>query len=143
MDLAWGIIILALGLIGWLGQLIAWLAPETALRWSLMEAEADVEPTYWADARGEAAWDSLVLWVLPLAGLLLIVGDPNWTVPGLVGGGMYVYFGGRAIFARRSMLGRGLRIGTPSTVRFANVAMPAFGVVGLVTVVAAAMSIWA
>ena len=46
-----------------------WLWPETGVRLGLAEAEADVEPVFWADVRGEAAWDALVTWTLPAAGI--------------------------------------------------------------------------
>ena len=117
MDIVWGIVLLILGLLGWVGQSIVWLWPETGVRLGLAEAEADVEPVFWADVRGEAAWDALVTWTLPVAGLLLMVGNPAWAYFGLVGGGIYLYFGGRGIFQRLSMRRRGMRIGSDQGVK--------------------------
>ena len=48
------------------------------------------------------------MWTLPLAGLLLIVGHEAWAWLGLVGGGMYVYFGGRGILTRLELQRREL-----------------------------------
>ena len=45
MNIVWGITVVALALLAWAGQTIALLAPTAAVRWKLMEAEADVEPT--------------------------------------------------------------------------------------------------
>ena len=141
MDLAWGLIILVLGSIAWLGQMTAWLAPRTAVRLSLIEAEADVEPTYWADIRGEAIWDTLILWTLPLAGLLLVLDEPGWAVFGLVGGGAFLYFAGRGIVTRRTMQAEGLRVGAPQNVRMGYVFLLVWGVVALVTSVVAATAL--
>jgi len=141
MDLAWGLIVLVLGSIAWLGQMTAWLAPRTAVRLSLMEAEADVEPTYWADIRGEAIWDTLILWTLPLAGLLLVLDEPGWAVFGLVGGGAFLYFAGRGIVTRRTMQAEGLRVGAPQNVRMGYVFLLVWGVVALVTSAVAATAL--
>jgi hypothetical protein len=132
---------LALGLLAWLGQLVSWLAPSSAVRLSLMEAEADVEPVYWVDIRGEAAWDSLTLWTLPLAGSLLVLGEPWWAVFGLIGGGAFLYFAGRGIVTRRAMQRRELRIGAPQNIRLGYALLATWGAVALVTCVAAAASL--
>lgn len=138
MDLALGLVIVIVASIGWLGQVVSWLAPGTAVRLSLMEAEADVEPVYWADIRGEALWDSLVLWTLPLAGLLLVLDEPWWAVFGLVGGGAFLYFAGRGIVTRQGMQRRGLRIGAPQNVKLAYAFLGIWGVVAMATCVVAA-----
>ncbi|MCP4966190.1 MAG: hypothetical protein GY926_13265 [bacterium] len=49
MNVIWGIVVVVLSLLAWGGQTLAWFAPSTAVRWQLMEAEDDVEPTFWAD----------------------------------------------------------------------------------------------
>ena len=137
MDVVWAIVILALGLLAWLGQSLAWLIPDRAQRLGLVESEAAVEPVYWADIRGEALWDMATLWVLPVTGVLLLMGHWAWAPMGLIAGGMYVYFGGRGITTRREMLRRGLRIGDPSGVRTAIVALATWAIVGGVTALAA------
>ena len=108
MGILWGVVVVALSLLCWGGQAIAWFAPATAVRLTLMEAEDSVEPTYFADGRGEALWDMFTLWTMLVAGVLLIVDNPAWAYFGLVGGGMYVYFAGRGIFTRRAMQQPGL-----------------------------------
>jgi hypothetical protein len=96
----------------WAGQVVNWLWPETAVRLRLTEPEATVEPVFWVDARAEAAWDSLVGWTLPLAGLLLRLDVAAWADLGLLGGGIYLYFRGRGIVRRLAMQRRGMRIGS-------------------------------
>lgn len=56
----------------------------------MTEAETDVEPAFWADVRGEAAWDFLTTWILLIAGILLVLEDPVWPYFGLVDGGFYL-----------------------------------------------------
>lgn len=143
MDVAWGLVTVVLGSIAWLGQVVAWLAPGTAVRLTLMEAEVDVEPVYWADIRGEAQWDALILWTLPLAGLLLLLGERWWTVFGLVGGGAFLYFAGRGIVTRRIYGAQGFRIGAPHSVRIGYAFLLIWGAVALVTITAAAVSLMA
>ena len=136
MDIAWGVVILVLGLLAWGGQVLAWLAPRRAARLGLVEAEASVEPVLWADIQGEALWDSLSLWTLAAAGLLLVIGEPAWAYLGLIGGGMYVYFGGRGILTRLALMRGGFRVGNPSSVRLGLVMLGVWGVAGAITALA-------
>ena len=136
-----GTVVVALSLLCWGGQLIAWLAPGTAVKLSLMEAEEDVETSFWADARGEVVWDALTLWTMVIAGILVIIDEPAWAYFGLVGGGMYVYFAGRGILTRLAMQRRGLKIGTTANVRLGLTFLAVWGVMGLITIVAAASAL--
>ncbi len=137
MDLIWGVAIIALGLLAWVGQAISWLAPAAAARLSLADAEGSVDDAFWADGRGEALWDAFTLWTLPLAGLLLLANHEAWTWLGLVGGGMYAYFSGRGILTRLELRRRGHRIGDPSSVRVGLSALFIWGLAGVVTIAAA------
>lgn len=137
MDLFWGLVLLVLGLVAWVGQLISWLWPNMAGRWGIAESEADVDPVLWADIRGEAPWDALVIWTLPAAGVLLILDVSAWAYLGLVGGGIYLYFGGRGIFQRLSMQRRSMRIGSEQSVRVFLVFLTLWAVGGLITIFAA------
>ena len=134
MDILWGSVILVLSLLAWGGQAIAWLAPTAAERFGLIEERSSVEPVYWADIRGEARWDTLTLWTLVIAGILLIFGSDEWAYFGLVGGGSYVYFAGRGVSARMAMQRRGFRIGTPSNIRVGYAFLIVWGVMALVTI---------
>ena len=141
MELVWGVVIFALGLLAWGGQAVTWIAPERAAALSLAESEASVDAVYWADIRGEAPWDTFTLWALPLAGVLLIAGHEAWTWLGLLGGGIYLYFGGRGLFTRLEIRRRGHRIGEPANVRL-NLAMCAvWATAGSITAVAGAAAL--
>jgi len=141
MGIFWGIVLVVLGVIGWGGQTISWIAPSTAVRLGLSEAENEVEPTFWADIRGEAAWDSLTLWSLPVAGALLLLDSAAWPYFALVGGGMYLYFGGRGILTRVVMLRRDLRIGAPSQIPANLIFLAIWGVTAAITIVAAVIAL--
>ena len=141
MRTSWGLVVTMLSLLAWGGQALSWLSPARAVRWKVMEAEDDVEPTFWADVRGEAMWDTFTLWTMAVAGVLLIAGEDAWVYFGLVGGGMYLYFGGRGILARAEMARRGLRIGSPQNVRLGYVFSAVWAAMALVTIAAAIVSI--
>ncbi len=138
MNQAWGIVLIIFtGLMGWLMQVIVTVAPSLASKLGAVEPEAGVDPTFFVDAQGEAVWDALILWVLPVAGILLVMDSPYWAYFGLVGGGMYLYFAGRGIVVRRAMQRRGIPIGNPDTLKLYYAFLVLWGLVGLVTIVLA------
>jgi hypothetical protein len=117
MDIIWGILLIVFGLIAWGGQILSALRPRFAEKLGLMEPKADVDIAFYADTRGEAKWDSITLWSLPLAGVLIILNNPSWIYFGMVGGGIYLYFAGRAIFTRLELKKRSIRIGKPQLLK--------------------------
>lgn len=135
MEIVWGVLIVVVSLPCWGGQAISWLAPSAAERWNLTEAESSVDPVFYGDVRGEAMWDTLTLWVMPVAGLLLAVGSDAWPFVGLVAGGMYVYFGGRGVATRREIARRGGRIGDPATLSLFFTALIVWGITGAAVIV--------
>jgi hypothetical protein len=140
MHIIWGAILIVFTLIlCWLGQVVNASSPALAARLGVAEPESDVDPTFFVDGRGEAVWDALSLWTLPVAGILLLLGDPRWAYFGLIGGGMYVYFAGRMILVRRVMVQRGIRIGKPGTVKLYNAVLGIWGLIGMVTVIMAVL----
>ena len=141
MGILWGLVVVALSLLCWGGQVISWFAPATAVRLTLMEAEDTVEPTYFADVRGEALWDTLTLWTMLVAGVLLTLDVSVWAYFGLVGGGMYVYFAGRGIVTRRVMQQRGYRVGVAQNVKLGYLFLAVWGVMGCITIAAAVVAL--
>jgi len=131
MQTLWGIVVTALSLLCWGGQAVVCFAPSTAVKLGLVEAETDVEPVFWADVVGEARWDFLTLWTMPVAGVLLVANHPAWPYFGLVGGGMYLYFAGRGIFARVEMQRRGMRIGNQRAVQVVFVFLAIWAILAL------------
>jgi hypothetical protein len=56
MNLIWGIILVSVTLKCWIGQIIIALSPKVATKIRIAEKESDVDPTFFADMRGEAIW---------------------------------------------------------------------------------------
>jgi hypothetical protein len=134
MNIIWGVILFITSSIGYVGQAISAFWPATATKLGLTEPEADVDPTFYADVRGEAYWDTAILWALPVAGVLLALNSPVWVYFGLVGGGMYLYFAGRGIVVRRVMERRGIRIGSPETLKVAYIFLTLWGLAAVITI---------
>lgn len=141
LAVGWGVVVTVSSLVAWGGQVVAASAPERAIRWGLLEDPDDVDPAFWHDARGEATWDALTLWVMVVAGVLLIAVTGAWAPFGLVGGGAYLYFAGRGIAARLAMRRAGVQIGAEASVRMALAALWAWGAIAAVTIVAAVISL--
>lgn len=137
MNVIWGVVLFIISSIAYFGQAISTFWPETAVRLGLTEAEADVDPTFYADVRGEAIWDTAVLWTLPVAGVLLLLNNPVWVYFGLAGGGMYLYFAGRGIVVRRVMQRSGVRFWTPQTLRVIYFFLALWGVTAVITIIMA------
>ena len=138
MEQGWGIVLVIFTLVmGWLMQVIVTIAPSFASKYGLIEAESEVDPTFLVDAKGEALWDSLSLWTLPVAGILLLLDNAYWAYFGLVGGGMYVYFAGRGVVVRRMMQSRGIKLGNPDTLKLFYDFLILWGLVGIVTIILA------
>lgn len=141
MHAFWGVVVLALSLLAWGGQILSWLAPERAVRLGLMEPQDRVEPTYWADIRGEAPFDFITLWTMVAAGVLLILDNSTWAYFGLVAGGMYVYFAGRGVFTRAAMQRRGFRIGSPVNLKLVYTMLVVWGLMGLIVIAASVVAL--
>ncbi len=138
MNIVWGVVLILFTLIFcWMGQSITALVPTLATRLGLVEPEADVDPVFFADVRGEAVWDMVILWTLPVGGILLLMNSPSWAYFGLVGGGMYLYFAGRGIAQRLAMRRRGIRVGKPSYVRGVYVSLVLWALIAVVTILMA------
>ena len=137
MNTIWGILLIAFGLIAWGGQVLSAVTPRLAEQLGLTEPEAEVNTAFYADVLGEARWDSLTLWTLPFAGILIILNSPIWIYFGLVGGSMYLYFAGRAIFTRLVLKRKGVRIGKPELVKIYFIFVTLWGLIGLATIIKA------
>ncbi len=137
MLIIWGVFLFLITSLAYFGQVFSVFWPENAGELGLADLADEVEPVFFADGRGEAIWDSLTLWMLPVAAILMILGNEVWIYFGLVGGGMYIYFAGRGIATRMMMDKQGFSIGTPSTMKTAYAFLAIWGLAAAVTVVLA------
>lgn len=141
MRFLWGLIVVLLSLLAWGSQFINWVSPRSRSRFAITTAESTAEPSYWIDIRGEAPFDSVTLWTMVVAGVLLTLGIDAWAYFGLVGGGMYVYFAGRAIFTRIAAARVGIPVGALRKHRLGYAMLFAWGLMGLATIAAAVVSL--
>ncbi len=142
MDLFWGVILIIFTLlVCWVGQTITAFSPKLAVKLQLSEPESDVDPTFYADVRGEAIWDTMITWTLPVTGILLILNNELWAYFGLVGGGTYLYLAGRGIAVRIALQRGGIRIGKPGTLKLFYVFLTLWGLIAVVTIIMAAVAL--
>lgn len=125
----------------WLGQVLCVVAPEMAQRLSLMEPAAHTDRAVWEGERADAIWDSLGNWVLPLAGMLMILQSPWWPHVALIGGGMNVYTAGQVTTRRLWLPRAGIAAGSAEYVRVARLAALFWGVLALMTLVFALIAL--
>jgi len=137
IEIFWGGFLTILTLLAWMGQLIYAISPALAVSLGLGEAESDVDTAFYIDARGEAIWDSLIIWTLPVAGILLMLQHPYWPYFALVGGGSYLYFAGRNLTTRYMMQRHGIRIGTSTNIKMGYLFITLWGLAALITIVLA------
>jgi hypothetical protein len=142
MHIFWGVVLIIFTLlVCWLGQTITVFSPKLALKLGLTDSESDIDSTYYADSRGEAIWDIIILWTLPVAGVLFILNNTLWAYFGLVGGGSYLYFAGRGIAVRLVMQRRGIRIGAPETLKLFYFFLLLWGLIAVVTIIMAVLAL--
>lgn len=141
VNIAWGVVVVVLSLVCWGGQLMAAVAPTQAAELGLADAESEVDRVFWLDGRGEALWDTLILWPMPVAGVMMILDHDWWPYFGLVGGGAYLYFAGRGIAVRLVMRRHGVLIGSARTVRTALVALLLWGAMAVITIVSSVVTL--
>jgi len=134
MNLIWGIILVSATLKIWIGQIIISFFPKVAEKINIIEPKSGVDKTYYLDMRGSAIWDSISLWTLPLAGILLILNNNLWTYFGLIGGSMYLYFVGRAIASNLKLHRNEINIGRSNKLKVKYMILSIWGIIALVTI---------
>ena len=138
MDIIWGILLIAFGLIAWGGQVLSAVTPRLAEQLGLIEPEADVDPAFYADARGEAKWDSINSVDITFSRFTNHIKQP---IMGLLWNGWWklfiLYFAGRAIFTRLELKRNGVRIGNPELLKIYFIFATLWGLIGLATIIKA------
>jgi hypothetical protein len=132
-----GLAILALlvGGLGFIGQLVSSLDFKLAQRLGLQERDEATEPIYRRLERNTARWDSLVLWTIPVAAILMLVGHPLWPYAALVGGAVAFDTGGREIAKILGLRAKGVRTGDRCEARIGFGYLALMSLVGLALVV--------
>jgi hypothetical protein len=76
-----------------------------------------------------------------VAGVLMILDIQEWAYFGLVGGGMYIYFAGGAIFTRIAARRAGVPLGTLLNHKLRYTLLVLWALMGLITIAAAVVSL--
>lgn len=139
MNIIWGIILVSITLKVWIGQIIIAFFPKIAKKINIIES--NVDKTFFLVLRGEAIWDALTLWILPLAGILLILNNSLWTYFGLIGGGMYLYFAGRSLASNFTLHHNGINIGKSKKLKNKLIILTLWGVMSVVTIIIALLEL--
>ncbi len=120
MVTAVGILVLVLGLIAWIGQSLAFLAPTIAVRIGVLEPEGEIDSTLRiVEAKAEGLMDLLLAWTLPASALLMLLGHQLWPYLAFFGGGVFLYFSGLISFSRVFVKAAGRKVGRSASERAA------------------------
>jgi hypothetical protein len=115
-----GIATLIAGLIAWLGQSLAFLAPAAAVKLGVLEPEEELDPTlYLVEARAMGLSDLLLGWTLPASALLMLLQHPSWPYLALIGSGIFIYFSAVIVLSRVYLKREGRKVGRPASERAA------------------------
>ena len=138
-----GLVVIAVGLLVWIGQSLSFLAPDIATRIGLNSPEEEMdESLYIIETKANGLSDMLLTWLFPLSGLLMIFDHKAWPFMALVGSGIYIYFALLTIFTRVFLKKRGKDVGSPSSEKVAYL-FSAIWIVSAITMIVLATQILA
>ena len=129
------ILCLAMGIL-YVGQVISVANLGLAQRLGLQEKPANVDPLFTRLEVWTARWDLVVLWTLPVAGILILLDHAWWPFVAMIGGGVFVDTGGREWAKYLGLRQEGVRTGSPSEQRALVIAYAGMILVGAIAIVA-------
>ncbi len=116
MTTVFALIVIALGLICWIGQTLVLFTPDIAVKLGVGEAEEDIDRSMYLFERfSQGIMDILLTWMLPVAALMMLLGIKQWAVLALVGAGVYLYFPGVFVITRVVLKRDGRKVGNPAS----------------------------
>ena len=130
-----GIVVLAFGGLLYAGQLLSTVDFALAQKLGLQEKAENADALFSHLELNAARWDLFVLWTLPAAGILMLLGHAWWPYAALVAGGVSVDTGGRETAKVFALKREGVRVGAPKEYRLVLGVFGGFLVVGLWLVV--------
>ena len=119
MRIVLGIICVLFGGLGWVGQAISAINFPLAQRLGLQEKSEGIDSVYQQAELNAARWDSLVLWTLIAAGILMLINHYWWPYLSLIAGGIYLDGGGREAAKYLSLRKSGVRVGSSKELKMA------------------------
>ena len=116
LTVVFGVSVIVLGLICWLGQSLVVFAPSVAVKLGVGEAEEDVDRSMYLFERfSQGIMDVLLTWILPASALMMLLGNEQWPILALIGAGVYLYFPGVFSITRIVLKRDGKKIGGPAS----------------------------
>jgi hypothetical protein len=133
MRIIFGLVFVVIGALFYASQLLSSINFALAQRLGLQEKAEHADPLCFRLELGTARWDSLSLWMVPVAGILMLLDHSWWPYAGLIGGGVYVDAGGREAVKYLGLRAHGVRVGTVNELRLG------FGVFALLIIIGVLM----
>ena len=135
MTIMLGLLALVAGTIGMVGQLVSAIDFRLAQRLGFQERDEGTDAVYRRLELHTARWDVFVLWTLPVAGILMLLGHPWWPYTALLAGGINLDAGGREAAKLLGARAAGVRVGTPRQARVGLGVLGTLALLGLALIV--------
>ncbi|MBU0514524.1 MAG: hypothetical protein KJ621_07095 [Proteobacteria bacterium] len=119
MRITLGIVCLAFGTFGWLGQMVSAVNFPLAQKLGLQEKGDHTDEIFQRAEQNTARWDFFVLWTLILAGILMLINNHWWPYVSLIAGGIYLDTAGREAAKFLSLKQSNVRIGSSKDLKIA------------------------
>lgn len=120
MAAAVAVVVLVAGLIAWIGQSVAFLAPGVAVGLGLLEPEEEIDRSLRIiEAKAMGFVDMSLGWTLPASALLMLLNHPAWPYLALLGAGVFIYFSALFILSRVYLKRAGRKVGRQASERAA------------------------
>ena len=94
------------------GQLVSVANLRLAQRLGLQESPVHSDPIFGHLELWTARWDLWILWMLPAAGILMLIDHWSWPYAAMISGGAFVDAGGREAFKVLGLTEQGVRVGS-------------------------------
>ncbi len=134
MRVALGVVLTALWLV-YAGQVLSVIDFRLAQRLGLQERPAHADPLSSHLELWTARFDTLWLWTLPAAGVLMLLDHSWWPYAAMVGGGAFIDAGGRELSKITALREQGVRIGNPAEHRNMKILFTTMIVLGATAIV--------
>ncbi len=137
MQTIFGVYVVLVGLICWLGQSLSLFLPDLAVKLGVLEPEDEMDETlYIIEPKVLGIVDLSISWTLPAAAIMMLSNMAYWPVFALIGSGIYIYFSGIIVVTRIILPRFGKKAGSPGSRKSVYIAsflwiLAAFGMIFL------------
>lgn len=132
MRIAIGLVCVVFGGVGLIGQMVSAVDFRLAQRWGLQEKDEETDPLHRRLELNTARWDLLVIWLLPAAGILMLLDHTWWPFVALAAAGVYADAGGREFVKLSGLEREGVRVGGRQEILIGRVFLGVMTLIGLI-----------